>query len=83
MLFTHKVVNKEEVEIDIGGIVVQQARSANILGILIDDRLSFNQHMIAIKKKISCDLGIMYKIPGYVPGHVLRIYFIIRYFILI
>ena len=72
MLFTHKVVNREEVEIDIGGRVVQQARSAKFLGILIDDRLSFNQHTMALRKKLSCALGIMYKMSGYVPGHILR-----------
>ena len=34
MLFMHKVLNREVVEIDIGGKVVQQARSAKFLGIL-------------------------------------------------
>ena len=50
MFFTQKVVNREEVEIDIGGRVVQQARSAKFLGILIDDRFSFNQHTMALRK---------------------------------
>ena len=59
MLFTHKVVNREEVEIDIDGRVGQQARSAKFLGMLIDDRLSFSQHTIALGKKLSCGLGII------------------------
>ena len=62
MLFTLKVVNREEVEIDIDGRVGQQARSAKFLGILIDDRLSLSQHTIALgKKKLSCGLGIIYE----------------------
>ena len=71
-IFLTTVVNREEVEIDFGGRVLQQARSAKFLEILIDDRLSFNQHTIALRKKRSCALGFMYKMSGYAPGHVLR-----------
>ena len=52
MLFTHKVVNRDAVQIGIGGRIVQR-RSAKFLGILIDDRLSFNQHAIALRKNFS------------------------------
>ena len=48
MVSTHKVGNKEEVEID--GRETS-SRSANFLGILICDRLSFNHHTIALRKK--------------------------------
>ena len=52
MLFTHIAVNREEVEIDIGGRVVQQVRIPPLIfqGILMDDILSFNQHTIALRK---------------------------------
>ena len=35
-------------------------------------KLIFNQHTMALRKKLSCCLGIMCKMSGYVPGHVLR-----------
>ena len=80
MIFTHKSVNREEVVIEIAGERVQQATSANFLGIRIDDRLCFNEHTIALCKKLSCALGIMHRMSVYVPMFVLRmLYFAVFY----
>ena len=80
MIFTHKSVNREDVLIEIAGERVQQATSAKFLGIRIDDRLSFNEHTIALCKKLSCALGSMHRMSVYVPMFLLRmLYFAVLY----
>ena len=72
MIFSHKSVNREDVLNGIAGERVQQATSAKFLGIRINDRLCFNEHTIALCKKLSCALGIMYRMSVYVPMFLLR-----------
>lgn len=80
MLFTHSTVKREEVVISIGGRTVQQVRSAKFLGITIDDRLNFNQHTSILCRRLSCAVGVMYRMSVCVPGFVLRmLYFSLFY----
>ena len=41
------------------------------LGVLIDDKLTFKQHISAVSKKICRTIGLMYKLRHYVSKNIL------------
>ena len=45
MDFTHRPIKSEDLVIEIGGMRVQNVRAAKFLGVTVDDRLSYNQHV--------------------------------------
>ena len=61
-------VNKplKNVTILINKQAISQKDYVKYLGVLIDSRLTFQQHISAIKKKISRTIGIMYKLRNFV-----------------
>ena len=48
--------------------------STNIkyLGLLLDSRLTWKFHIDELSKKLSCAIGLLYKIRAYTPKHILR-----------
>ena len=54
--------------------------SVKFLGIYLDDRLNFNDHVSYLLKKLSKTVGIMYKMSCFLPPHILRmLYFSLFY----
>lgn len=49
------------------GTTVEQAQSARVLGLQIDDELSFSSHVGKISKKLSQRIGILNKIKACLP----------------
>ena len=60
MVFTHRPIKSEDLVIEIGGMRVQNVRAAKFLGVTVDDRLSYNQHVSELSWKLSCSIGLMY-----------------------
>ena len=50
---------------------IEQKEHVKYLGILIDSKLSFKQHITFITKKISRVIGLLYKLSHYVSKKVL------------
>ena len=61
MLFTHSRVDRNSISIRLGSKIIKQVRSVKFLGIYLDDRLNFNDHVSYLSKNFSKTVGIMYK----------------------
>ena len=59
MLFTHSRVVRNSISIRLGNKIIKQVRSVKFLGIYLDDRLNFNDHVSYLSKKLSKTVGIM------------------------
>ena len=59
MLFTHTQVRHDDIQIRIGNRTINQVKSIIFLGIHIDNRLCFNDHITNLAKKLSQTIGIM------------------------
>ena len=51
----------------LNNIPIARKNVARFLGVLVDDRLSWSNHIAAIKSKMSKYIGILYKLKGILP----------------
>ena len=59
---------------------IEQKDSVKYLGVLIDSKLTFKQHITAISKKVSRATGMMYKLRPFVNKKILQmIYYTLVY----
>ena len=68
-------VNEEgdnELKLLLNGEVLEEVQYAKYLGILIDNKLNWNQQINAIKLKLSKGVGLLAKIRHFVPSSVVR-----------
>ena len=80
MLFTNSRVDRNSISIRLGNKIIKQVRSVKFLGIYLDDRLDFNDHVSYLSKKLSETVGIMYKMSCFLPPNILkRLYFSLFY----
>ena len=80
MLFTHSRVDRNSISIRLGNKIIKQVRSVKFLGIYLDDRLNFNEHVSYLSKKLSKTVGIMYKMSCFLPPYILKmLYFSLFY----
>ena len=76
MLFTHSNIVDVPLSVSIGDNLIERSRCVKFLGILIDDRLNYNTHVLQLSKKLSRTAGIMRKVANYMPHVILRqVYF--------
>ena len=52
-------------------IKIDYKSSTRFLGVIIDDELKFNLHIKEVSKKISKNVGVLYKLRQYVPQNTL------------
>ena len=69
MLFTNRDrdVNRNSEQILLNGSHVKFVNHARFLGVIIDDKLNFKQHICHVVGKISKHAGILYKIKNNLP----------------
>ena len=77
MLFTHAQVDRNTVSISLGNRNISQVRSTKFLGIQIDDKLNYNDHISILSKKLSCTIGTMRRISPLVPPSILKTIFVL------
>ena len=70
MIFSN--VEKTDLNIKIKSTPISRSRCEKFLGILVDDSLSWTDHINGLASKISRNVGILYKLKGIVPESVLR-----------
>ena len=76
MLFTHAAVPPIPNTIQIQGEVLNRAADVKFLGMIINDKLNYNSHVLSLSKKLSAVVGVMSKLYHFVPCAVLRqVYF--------
>ena len=73
MIFTNK--RKEDININIGGVRIKQSDQERFLGIIIDSKLNWTQHIKHLTTKVSRNAGILYKLKGLVPNSALKMIF--------
>ena len=49
-------------ELALSGKMIQKTNSLKFLGVTIDDRLSFNEHVRHLAKRISMSTGLFYRV---------------------
>ena len=71
VLFAAKNKPLKPVTILINRQAIDQKEYVKYLGVLIDSKLSFKQHIVAVSKKISRAIGLLYKLRHYVTKKIL------------
>ena len=63
-----------------GGSCIERKNHVTFLGVVLDDKLKFNEHINLICKKVSKSVGVMYRLSNYVPFSILKqIYYTLIY----
>ena len=57
----------DEKELALSGKIIQKINSIKILGVIIDDRLSFKEHVRDLVKSISMPTGLLCRVSTFVP----------------
>ena len=70
-------------DIYMNNIKIEYVSSTRFLGVIMDDKLRFNLHINEISKKISKNIGVLFKLRQYVPNNTLLSVYrsIIEYYI--
>ena len=71
MLFSNVLKPVDIADVHMNNIKIDYVESIRFLGVLIDDKLKFNVHINEIARKISKNIGILYKLRQYVPNSTL------------
>ena len=64
--------NTENVKININGNEIKQVNFTNLLGIYIDEHLSWAQHMDCLSKKTARNVGILSKLKHFLPMYIMN-----------
>ena len=72
MLFTHRNTTHIPISIAIDGVTVKQSDTVKFLGICLDNRLSYNDHVLMMTKRLSRAVGVMKKIKSLVTYDILK-----------
>ena len=67
-----KSINKNQIELKIGKNSLQKVNQVKYLGVILDDKLSWEAHISSLSTKLSRVTGIMYKLRHYAPFNILR-----------
>ena len=68
MIFSNcKSANQHEYSFTIENSRIERTQSVRFLGVLLDAKLNWNQHVTAIRQKMSRHIGILYKLKSILP----------------
>ena len=67
-----RIKNKDENTVQIQGNIIDHVNATKFLGIIIDNKLNWSDHINYIKNIISKSLGIIYKIRSFLNRITLR-----------
>ena len=69
-IFTNRA--RQDINISIGGQKLIQSVQERFLGVIIDNKLNWAQHIKHLTSKVSRNAGVLYKLKGIVPNKVLK-----------
>ena len=72
MIFHRQQKRVKEINITINGTNIRRVQYFNFLGIILSENMSWTNHVLSIKKKISKVIGIHYHLKSTFPLEVLR-----------
>ena len=67
MLFSNTLTQFDIADIYMNHIKIEYTSSTRFLGVIMDDKLKFNIHINEINKKISKNIGVIYRLKQYAP----------------
>ena len=73
MVFNRGKPLDRNVELKIDQEPIIKVDSVNFLGVILDDQLSWDKHILHITTKVSRNIGIMSKVRSFLPEHILRV----------
>ena len=71
MVFTNKKYNAYDLRLELANSVISKVSNVKFLGVMIDDKLQWTNHINLICNKISKNIGVMYKLCSF-PKHILK-----------
>ena len=71
MIFTKRNVDMSDVHISLNGTIIEQVSNTKFLGINIDNKLSWNNHISAISTIVSRNVGVLNRL-SFLPQHILQ-----------
>ena len=72
MIFHGKQKHIQNLNISINGINIERVESFNFLGIILQETLSWDNHVTLVKTKISKVIGILYRLKNIFPKETLK-----------
>ena len=72
MIFHRKQKHIQNLNISINGINIERVESFNFLGIILQETLSWDNHVTLVKTKISKVIGILYRLKNIFPKETLK-----------
>ena len=69
MIFTNR--KEEEIEVYLGSDKLIKSETEKFLGVLIDNKLNWSNHIRNLATKISRNAGVFFKLKGKVPSKIL------------
>ena len=68
----NSTINDSEILLQIDGVPIKQVTSTRFLGIIIDEKLSWKDHIEYLTNKLKCQVGAINRIKDCVPGDLHR-----------
>ena len=63
MIFTNKNIDTNDIHIELAGSIIKEVSSLKFLGVIVDNRLLWTDHIDSVCNKISKSIGILiYKV---------------------
>ena len=72
IIFHRKQKHIQNLNISINGIIIERVESFNFLGIILQETLSWDNHVTLVKTKISKAIGILYRLKNIFPRETLK-----------
>ena len=80
MLFTRKRTDVHDIDIEINNITISRVKNVKFLGVILDEKISWKDHINYISKKISKCIAIMFKLKNIVSKDTLKsLYYTLAY----
>ena len=67
MLFSRQRIDSSSIDVRINNSKIEEKSECRFLGVIVDNKLKWAQHIAAVKMKMSKYLGVMYKIKSKLP----------------
>ena len=65
----HDISNEGDLNLKIHDTVIPNVKSTKFLGVIIDDKLNWNEHITGLVQKLACCTGVLNRIKENIPSH--------------
>ena len=78
MVFTtkNKVYDVDNVKVTMDGIIIKQTRHTKFLGVILDENLTWNNHIEHVQSKLNKTIGILYRARNRLDPNILKLLYI-------